>query len=251
MAGQEEQDREVPFISHIRELRKRLINSVIAVLVGFAIAYYFSDEIFKFLFQPLKDALPENYKNLYFTGIAEPFFLFLKLAFVAGIFIASPVILYQIWLFIRPALYEKERKLATLFVVFGSIFFIGGALFGYFLIFPNVFSFFLSFGRDYLNPIITINDYFSLATSLLLIFGLLFELPLIMFFLINLDILPVEFFRKYRRYAIVTIVILAAIITPTTDAITLIMLCVPLVFLYEIGIILSVVYRKIKNSERT
>lgn len=241
---QERLDKELPFLLHIKELRKRLIISLISVVVGFALSYIFSESIFQVLFSPLKEILPENSKNLYFTGLTEPFFLFLKIAFVSGIFIASPVILYQVWLFIRPALYEKEKRFTLLFVFFGSLFFIGGALFGYFIIFPNIFRFFLSFAAPYLNPIITINEYFSLATSLLLIFGLLFELPLIMLFLIILQIIPAEFFKKNRRYAIVTIVIFAAIVTPTTDAVTLILLCIPLILLYEFGILFSVLFKK-------
>ncbi len=243
------QDSEVPILVHIKELRKRLIISVIAILIGFVISYFLSEEIFRILFKPLQDVLPDGGKNLYFTGIAEPFFLFMKLAFVSGIFIASPVILYQIWLFIRPALYENERRFTVLFVLFGSLFFIGGALFGYFLIFPNAFRFFLSFGANYLSPIITINEYFSLSISLLLIFGLLFELPLIMFFLIVLNILSIDFFRKYRRYSIVVIIIFAAIVTPTTDAITLIMLSLPLIILYEIGIVFSIFYMKFSSKK--
>lgn len=242
--NQEGQDREIPLLLHIKELRQRLIISLSAILIGFVISYIFSDKIFNILFLPLKEVLPNNSKNLYFTGIAEPFFLFLKLAFVSGIFLASPVILYQIWLFIRPALYEKERKFTILFVLFGTIFFIGGALFGYFIIFPNAFRFFLSFGAEYLSPIITINEYFSLSISLLLIFGFLFELPLVMFFLIILNIVSIEFFAKNRRYAIVAIVIFAAIVTPTTDAVTLMLLSIPLIFLYELGIILSKIYVK-------
>ncbi|MGC8926905.1 MAG: twin-arginine translocase subunit TatC, partial [Myxococcota bacterium] len=230
-------DREVPLLVHIKELRKRLIISLSAVLIGFVISYIFSDSLFKILFLPLKEVLPDNSKNLYFTGITEPFFLFLKVAFVSGIFIASPIILYQIWLFVRPALYERERRFTILFVLFGTLFFVGGALFGYFLIFPNAFRFFLSFGAEYLSPIITINEYFSLAISLLLIFGCLFELPLVMFFLITLNILSVEFFTKNRRYAIVAIVVFAAVVTPTTDAVTLILLSIPLLFLYELGIL--------------
>lgn len=240
----EGQDREIPLLLHIKELRQRLIISLAAVLVGFIIAYIYSAELFRILFLPLKNVLPENSKNLYFTGLVEPFFLFLKLSFVAGIFLASPIILYQLWLFIRPALYEKEKKFTILFVLSGTLFFVGGALFGYFVIFPNIFRFFLSFGAEYLNPIITIDGYFSLAVSLLLIFGLLFELPLVMFFLIILNILPIEFFKKNRRYSIVAIIIFAAIVTPTTDAITLILLSVPLIFLYELGIILSAIYKR-------
>ncbi|MCX7944968.1 MAG: twin-arginine translocase subunit TatC [Deltaproteobacteria bacterium] len=242
---QTEQDREIPFLLHIKELRKRLIISLIAVLIGFVFSYIYADKIFNFLFIPLKSVLPEGSKNLYFTGIAEPFFLFLKLAFISGIFIASPVILYQLWLFIRPGLYEKEKKFTILFVSFGTLFFIGGALFGYFIIFPNVFRFFLGFSSSFMSPIITINEYFSLAVSLLLIFGFLFELPLVMCFLIILDILPIDFFKKNRRYAVVTIIIFAAIVTPTTDALTLILLSIPLIFLYELGIIFSILYKKL------
>ena len=227
------------FLDHLEELRKRLVISAIAVAVGMVVCYVFSEELFGFLIKPLMKVLPKGQDKVYFTGLLDPFFLYLKLAFICGIFAASPVVLYQVWLFIRPALYEKERKFAAIFVLAGSFFFIGGAAFGYFVIFPFTFDIFVSYAGEHIQPMLTMNEYFELCSTLLLVFGILFELPLLIFLLTKFGIVKIETLTKHRRYAILIIVIVTAIITPTGDAVTLIIVSGPLLVLYELGVLAS------------
>jgi sec-independent protein translocase protein TatC len=227
------------FMEHLEEFRKRLVVSVVAVMAASIICYVFSEDLFKVLIDPLMKVLPKGQDKVYFTGLLDPFFLYIRLAIVCGLFLSSPVVLYEIWAFIRPALYVRERRFAAIFVIAGSVFFTGGALFGYFVIFPYTFNFFVSYAGDHIQPIITMNEYFSLCSTLLLSFGALFELPLIIFLLTRFGIVKVETLTKKRRYAILIIVILAAVITPTGDAVTLAILGVPLVLLYELGILAS------------
>jgi sec-independent protein translocase protein TatC len=229
----------VTFIEHLEELRKRLVVSAIAVAVGMVACYVFSERIFEMLLTPLLKVLPKGQEKVYFTGLLDPFFLYLKLAFVCGLFVASPVVLHQIWCFVRPALYEKERKFAVIFVTAGSVFFIGGALFGYFVIFPFTFDVFMSYVGAHIQPMLTMNEYFSLAATLLLVFGVLFELPLLIFMLTKFGIVKIETLTKHRRYAMLIIVIATAIITPTGDAVTLIIVSGPLFVLYELGVLAS------------
>jgi len=229
----------VTFIEHLEELRRRLTISAIAVAVGMAICYAFSDTLFEILLRPLLKVLPKGQEKVYFTGLLDPFFLYLKLAFVCGLFVASPVVLYQAWLFIRPALYEKERKFASIFVSAGTFFFVGGALFGYFVIFPFTFDIFVSYAGEHIQPMLTMNEYFELCSTLLLVFGILFELPLLIFMLTRFGIVKVETLTKHRRYAILIIVIATAIITPTGDAVTLVIVSGPLLVLFELGVLAS------------
>ncbi|MBI5527100.1 MAG: twin-arginine translocase subunit TatC [Deltaproteobacteria bacterium] len=226
-------------MEHLEELQKRLVVAAIAVAIGMAICYALSDRLFELLIRPLMNVLPKGQEKIYFTGLLDPFFLYLKLSFVCGLFVASPVVLYEIWAFVRPGLYEKERKFAAIFVIAGSVFFIGGALFGYFVIFPFTFEYFISYAGEHIQPIITMNDYFSLASTLLLVFGILFELPLVIFLLTRFGIVKVETLIKQRRYALIIIMVATAIITPTGDAVTLLLVAGPLFVLYEIGILAS------------
>jgi sec-independent protein translocase protein TatC len=226
-------------MEHLDELKKRLLVSVIAVFAASILCYAVSDRIFDALISPLMKVLPKGQEKIYFTGLLDPFFLYLKLAVVCGLFLASPVVLYETWAFIRPALYARERRFASIFVISGSFFFVGGALFGYFVIFPFTFEFFLSYTGEHIQPIITMNDYFSLCSTLLLAFGVLFELPLVIFMLSRFGIIGIETLTRHRRYAYMIIVIGSAILTPTGDAVTLMILAVPLLVLYELGILAS------------
>lgn len=203
------------------------------------VCYAFSEELFGFLIRPLMKVMPKGQEKIYFTGLLDPFFLYLKLAFVCGIFAASPVILHQVWLFVRPALYEKERTFAAIFVLAGSFFFVGGAAFGYFVIFPFTFEVFLSYAGAQIQPMLTMNAYFELCSTLLLVFGILFELPLLIFLLTRFGIVGIETLTKQRRYAFLLIVIATAIITPTGDAVTLAIVSGPLFVLYEFGVLAS------------
>jgi sec-independent protein translocase protein TatC len=228
-------DDKLPFTAHLEELRKRLIICFYAVGVGFVICYFFSNRLFHILMHPLLVAMPPDEKLIY-TGLPEAFFTYLKVAFLAGVLLAVPVIMYQLWMFIAPGLYDKERRLALPIVFLSSLFFMGGALFGYFVVFPFGFKFFMGFASDAIRPLPSMKEYLSFSTKLLFAFGLVFELPLFISFLAKLGIVDVHFLRTKRKYAILLFFVVAAILTPP-DVITQIMMAVPLILLYEVSIL--------------
>jgi len=240
-------EKKQPFLSHLGELRDRLIKSFIAVGVGCVIAYIFSEELFNILLLPLKDLLPEG-EGLIFTGLPEMFFTYLKTAFIAGILFASPVIFYQMWMFIAPGLYQHEKSYVIPFIFFSTILFVGGALFGYFIVFPMGFKFLLGYSNEYLQALPSVKKYFSLSYRLLLAFGIVFQLPLLIFFLSKMGLMTVDFLRKRRPFAIIMAVIIGAILTPP-DIISQIMMAIPLIVLYEIGIIVAMMGGRKKSSK--
>jgi len=224
-----------PFTSHLDELRKRLITSFVAIGVGFIASYAFKEKLFYILVAPLQKAMRSG-DTLIYTHLPEAFFTFLKTALISGILLASPVLLYQFWMFIAPGLYDREKKMLVPILFLSTLFFAGGALFGYFIVFPWGFKFFLSFATETIRPMPSMKEYLSFAAKLLLAFGIVFELPLVITFLARLGIVSVEFLKKYRKYAILIIFIAAAILTPP-DVITQIMMALPLILLYEISIV--------------
>jgi len=238
-----------PFLSHLEELRKRLVVCAIGVGVGFAIAYIFSERLFQLLVAPLKAVMPEG-DQLIFTNLPEMFFAYLKVAFIAGILAAAPLIFYELWMFIAPGLYQKEKKLAIPFVISSTILFVGGALFGYFVVFPFGFKFFIGFSNEYVKALPSVKQYFSFSMKLLFAFGVVFELPVIIFFLSKMGIVTPQFLRQKRKYAILLTFVLAAILTPP-DVITQCMMAGPLIVLYEIGILVSRVAQKKKEGGET
>ena len=236
-----------PFLGHLEELRERLIKSFIAIGAGCVIAYIFSEELFNILLLPLKDLLPEG-DGVIFTGLPEMFFTYLKTAFIAGILFASPVIFYQMWMFIAPGLYQHEKRYVIPFIFFSTILFVGGALFGYFIVFPMGFKFLLGYSNEYLQALPSVKKYFSLSYRLLLAFGIVFQLPLLIFFLSKMGLMTVDFLRKRRPFAIIMAVIIGAILTPP-DIISQIMMAIPLIVLYEIGIIVAMMGGRKKSSK--
>ena len=238
-----------PFMSHLEELRKRLVICAIGVGAGFVIAYIFSERLFQLLVAPLKAVMPEG-DQLIFTNLPEMFFAYIKVAFIAGIMAAAPLIFYQLWMFIAPGLYQKEKKMAIPFVISSTILFVGGALFGYFVVFPFGFKFFIGFSNDYVKALPSVKQYFSFSMKLLFAFGAVFELPVIIFFLSKMGIVTPQFLRQKRKYAILLTFALAAILTPP-DVITQCMMAVPLIVLYEIGIIVSRIAQKKKEDRET
>jgi len=207
-----------PFLSHLEELRRRLIVCAIAVGIGFVGCYAFAEQLFEFLLIPLKSELPEG-DRLIFTGLPEMFLAYLKTAFIAGVLLASPVIFYQLWKFVAPGLYQNEKKYGFYFVICSTILFICGALFGYFIVFPFGFKFFLGYANENIQALPSVKQYFGFTTRLLLAFGLVFELPVVIFFLSKIGIVDVTFLRKKRKYAVLLTFALAAILTPP-DVIT-------------------------------
>jgi len=238
-----------PFMSHLEELRKRLVICAIGVGAGFVIAYIFSERLFQLLVAPLKAVMPEG-DQLIFTNLPEMFFAYIKVAFIAGIMAAAPLIFYQLWMFIAPGLYRKEKKMAIPFVISSTILFVGGALFGYFVVFPFGFKFFIGFSNDYVKALPSVKQYFSFSMKLLFAFGAVFELPVIIFFLSKMGVVTPQFLRQKRKYAILLTFALAAILTPP-DVITQCMMAGPLIVLYEIGILVSRIAQKKKEDRET
>ena len=238
-----------PFMSHLEELRKRLVICAIGVGAGFVIAYIFSERLFQLLVAPLKAVMPEG-DQLIFTNLPEMFFAYIKVAFIAGIMAAAPLIFYQLWMFIAPGLYRKEKKMAIPFVISSTILFVGGALFGYFVVFPFGFKFFIGFSNDYVKALPSVKQYFSFSMKLLFAFGAVFELPVIIFFLSKMGVVTPQFLRQKRKYAILLTFALAAILTPP-DVITQCMMAGPLIVLYEIGILVSRIAQKKKEGRET
>jgi sec-independent protein translocase protein TatC len=236
------EDDKIPFTEHLEELRKRLITCFIAVGVGFALSYGFKEKLFELLTRPLV-AVMHNGETLIFTGLPEAFFTYLKVSLISGIGIASPVIMYQFWKFIAPGLYKKERRILLPVVLLSTVFFVGGALFGYFVVFPLGFKFFMSFATQTIRPMPSMREYLSFAASLLLAFGLVFELPLVITLMARMGIVTVPFLNKNRKYAILIFFITAAILTPP-DVASQIMMAVPLMGLYEISIIGARIFSK-------
>ena len=234
-----------PLMAHLGEFRKRLVASAIAVGIGFAICYAFSEELFQILAMPLKNNLAEG-ERLVFTNLPDMFFVYLKTAFVAGLLLSSPFIFYQIWMFIAPGLYRREKTLVLPFIFFSTLLFVGGGLFGYFVVFPFGFKFFLSFENEFLQALPSVKQYFSFSIKLLLAFGLVFELPVVLFFLARIGAVTPASLRKKRKYAILMCFIVSAVITPP-DVITQLMMAVPLIVLYEVGIIAAMVAGKRKQ----
>lgn len=223
----------MPFLDHLEELRHRLLKSIISIVFFSIIAYFFAKQVMKILLRPY----PIDQK-LIFLAPTEGFITYIKISIFVGIIVSLPVIFYQLWKFIAPGLYKKERRYIPIIVFFSTLFFLTGALFCYFIIIPYGLNFLLGFSADQLEPNIQIKEYLKFVTLLIFVFGIIFELPLLSFFLTKMEILTPEFMRTKRRYGIVTIFILAAILTPP-DVVTQLFLAGPLIILYEISIWVS------------
>ena len=235
-------------MEHLEELRQRLTRAAIAVGAGFLIAYFFKEDLYGYLTIPLKAAMPPEAKLIY-TAPAEAFFTYLKVAFLAGIVGASPVIFYQLWRFISPGLYENERRNIWPFVIFSSALFITGAIFCYTIVFPYAFQFFMSFATDDITPMLKLNEYLSFSSMLLFAFGVVFEMPLILVFLGRLGVVSSQGLRKKRKYAILIMFAGAAFFTPP-DVVSQVLMAVPLMILYEISIWLVAASQKKKAAKQ-
>ncbi len=241
--------KEAPLLEHLLELRTRLVRCLIAVGIGFAASYAFAEKLLGILLKPLMDVMPGGSK-LIATSLPETFFTVMKLALVAGAFVASPYIFYQLWKFVAPGLYKEERKIIVPVAVATAVCFVGGALFGYFIVFPFGFKFFVDYASDYITVMPTISAYFSLAVTLLFAFGLIFELPVFIFFMTSLGLVTTKTLRKFRRWAILLSFIVAAILTPTPDAVNQLLMAGPMVILYEVGIWVSWFVDKSRKEEK-
>jgi len=241
------EDEKLPFTSHLEELRKRLIHCFIAVLIGFCISYFFKEKLFEILTYPLVQVLEQG-DTLIFTGIPEAFFTFLKVSLLSGIILAIPVIMYEFWMFVAPGLYQNERRLMLPISIISSFFFIGGALFGYFIVFPFGFKFLLGFATETIRPLPSMKEYLAFSSKLLLAFGFVFELPIVITFLAKLGLVTVDFLKANRKYAVLIFFIGSAILTPP-DVVTQIMMSIPLMLLYELSIVGARIFGKKPPSD--
>jgi sec-independent protein translocase protein TatC len=228
----------MPLTEHLVELKKRLVRSLIAVGFGFGVCYYFKDGLFKIITKPLMAVMPKD-SYMIFTSLPEAFFTYMKVAFFSSLLFTAPFWLYQIWKFISPGLYPREKKYVVPFVLSSSLLFIGGVLFAYFLALPPAFGFFVEFSSDTLRPMFTMREYLSFALKFLLAFGVSFQLPVFIFFMTKIGIVNSRILAKQRRYAILIIFITAAVLTPSPDAFTQIIMAIPLMILYEISVFLA------------
>jgi sec-independent protein translocase protein TatC len=219
---------------------------IYGLVAGCVIAYFFIQRIFDFLMRPLQQMLgPGGF--LQYTDGPEPFMLWVKIGFIAGIFISSPWLLWQVWKFIAPGLYMHEKKIAIPFVVLTTGCFISGALFSHYVAFPWTWKFFNSFSTDYMKFVPKIDEAFSLYAKMLFGFGLMFQLPTVVFFLARMGVVTAGFLLKYFKYAVLIITIVAAVVSPGTDAMSTIVFAVPMLALYIVSIAIAFVFQKRKR----
>jgi sec-independent protein translocase protein TatC len=237
------------FLEHLEDLRKRIFWSFVALIGAVVPAWFFSKEIYNILARPVTRFLPEGEK-LAFTSLTAPFMLYIKVSFLAALIFTSPFIFFQIWMFIAPGLYQREKKYVIPFVLFTSIFFMGGALFAYLVVFPFACNFFLGMGSEF-DPVITIDQYFSLALRVILGIALVFEMPTLAFFLSKIGLITAKMMIKYFKYAVLVVFIIAAIITPTPDMITQSIIAVPMLGLYGLSILIAALVGKEKEKGKT
>ena len=228
-------DTRLPLTDHLAELRTRIVRILLAWLVGSAAAWSFSDEIFRLLLAPAVDALGEG-QTLQAIAPAEIFFSYVKCALLAGFVFALPVIFWQVWAFIAPGLYANEKNTIVPFVIISTGLFVGGAVFGYTQIFPLMFAFFTSYDTDWVKSAWTMHEVFKLTTSMFLAFGIAFELPVLVFFLAVAGIVDAPTLFRGTPYAILLIFIGAAMITPSPDWVSQMLLGIPMVILYLVGV---------------
>jgi sec-independent protein translocase protein TatC len=225
------------FLDHLEELRKRIFYSLIAVVVGFFACWGYHEFIFSLMQKPILDALRANgmAEKLVYLNPTDAFNLYLKLAFLAGLFVTSPFVLYQVWLFISPGLYRNEKRYVFPFMFSTIGLFLSGGYFGYKIVFPAALEFLIGFGKQF-TPMITIHEYTDLFLSVILGLGVVFELPVVIFFLALMGVVTAGWMWKNIRYAILAIFIVAAILTPTPDILNMCIFAAPMVGLYMLSI---------------
>ena len=225
------------FLEHLEELRRRLIYSLVSVAVCFGVAWNYADRIFNFMQRPIVEALRHHKldEKLVYLSPTEPFNLYLKVGMVAGLFLASPLVLYQVWLFISPGLYRHEKRYVLPFLVSTVGLFLAGGYFGYRLVYPAALDFLIGYGGEF-RPMITVGEYTDLFLTVILGLGLVFEMPILIFFLALMGVVDAAFLWRNLRYAILVIFLLAAVLTPTTDIVNLCIFAAPMIGLYVLSI---------------
>jgi sec-independent protein translocase protein TatC len=256
------EDHKMPFTEHLAELRKRILISLGVLLVFFILCFNYSEEIFRLLMFPMKNTISvikeppyiiiksSNIKNqsLVFLGPAEAFWMHLKVSLIAGLILSLPVIFFQLWKFISPGLLPKERRYIIPFVISASSLFFVGAFFCFIIVLPFAINFLLTYKTENLIPMISVGKYVDFCLKFILAFGAIFELPLIILFLSRMGIVKPETLARQRKYAILGAFVVAAILTPTPDAFNQTLMAVPIILLYEVGILVSRIFVKRKKD---
>ena len=248
---EEEPGARMSFFEHLVELRKRIINSLLAIGVGMILGLIVSNRVITFIVQPMLAALRAHHleDRLYYPSPATPISLYINLGLYIGIVIAMPFVLYQIWLFVAPGLYRHERRAVVGFVTSSMLLFLCGMAFGYYIMLPQVLNFLISFANYLpLKPLISINEYFDFILIVLLGLGVIFELPVLIFILSLFGIVTPKFLLKNFRYAMLLITVAAAIVTPTPDATTMLIFMAPMILLYFIGVLVSYMVLRRKRA---
>ena len=227
----------MPLLVHLEELRKRIILSLVGVVAGFVSCWSFADRIFGLMQQPIIQALRHHGLSggLVYLNPTEPFNLYLEVGFVAGLFVASPFVFYQLWLFIAPGLYRNEKRYVLPFLVSTVALFLAGGLFGYKMVYPASLDFLIAYGHRF-QPMITIGEYTRLFLTIIVGLGVIFEMPILVFFLALMRVITARWMWRNLRYSILAIFVLAAIVTPTTDILNMCLFAAPMVGLYGISI---------------
>ena len=240
---------QLTFMDHLRELRKRITQALYGIALGMLAVGLFVERIFHRLMDPVLASLPKDQQTLQYTNYVEPLMVYLKVALYGGIFAAAPWVLYQLWLFIAPGLYKREKRVVIPFLGFGTLLFYAGAAFCYFLVMPAAFPAMAAIASDAaLRPMLTMSETLSLVLAMLLGFGVVFELPVVIAFLSMIGLVSAETLAKHRRIAIIVNVTVAAVITPTGDPLNLAMMAVPMILFYEVGVIAARILGKKKSG---
>ncbi len=221
-------------LAHLEELRKCILRSLVAVAIGFFGCWFLAPEIFDFLARPIMEVLPEG-TRLSFLGVTDPFILYVKVAALASLFLTAPIVLYQVWSFVAPGLYRREKRYAAPFVLSGTLFFLLGGAFAYYVAFPLAVDFLLGIGEPF-EPVITIERYFGFLLMVILGLGLMFELPIVILLLAKMGVVTPAFLLRHFRWAVLIIFIVAAVLTPTPDVVNLCVFALPTIVLYLLGI---------------
>jgi sec-independent protein translocase protein TatC len=235
------------FLEHLEELRQRLVRALIYLAGGFAVCWGFHEQIFRFMTEPMRKAGFTD--RFIYTSPAEALMLYMKMAFFVGIFLASPFVLYEIWAFIAPGLYKHEKKWAIPFVGMGTFFFVSGAVFGHYVLFPMTFRFLYTFGGPDMQFLPRIGEYWSFYSWFLLGLGLVFQIPVIIFVLARLGLVSARVLARGWKWAVLGSFVMSAVITPTPDIVTQTALAAPMVGLYLLGVLVAAVFGRKRQPE--
>ena len=243
----------MPFLSHLKELRDRVRNAAICFVLAFGVCFYFAGDIYKWLEAPVARAWAANPKlgefKMSFATLTEPFWVNMSVALWAGIFLASPFIFYQLWKFIAPGLYKRERKITVAFAMFSAVFFVSGALFCYELVLGRIYEFLLDYSSEKHAPTLMLQGYLDLTRDMMLAFGAVFEMPLLIFFLSMIGMVTHRGLWKFNRWFVVIAFIVGAILTPSPDVVSQLMMAAPMIVLYNLSILVSW-YVTVKREKR-